>query len=134
MMKKVIIVAMTLLAFCFGGCKEKTVSTQYTIGCLEHVTSGDSESQWEELVSYFQSHVVYNDLVTFEGISLAENDAQARQYFDEQIAKIDKAYICSLISSTDYFVYGIATMNASGTYRYVKAMKFWAEGTEEIME
>ena len=91
-------------------------------------------SQWQELERYFADNVEYNKLVTFEGTSLAENDAQAKSLCNSQLAKIDTAYVCGLLKSSDYFIYGIATLNVSGTYRFVKAMKFHSGGTEEVSQ
>ena len=132
-MKKIVFVVLAVVALCLGGCKDK-VTTQYTIGCLgyQHSTMGTTE--WQVLENYFKSHVEYNQLVSFEGVSLAENDAQARAYYDEQMAKIDTAYVCTLLSGSDFFIYGIATLNASGDYRFIKAMKFMPDGATEVAE
>lgn len=133
-MKKVVVVAIAILSLCLTGCKDMTVSTQYTIGCLGFQTSNVEVSDWEALEDYFKSHVAYNEKVTYEGRSLSENDVQARQYYDEQMAKIDTSYVCSLLSSSDSFTYGIATLNASGSYRNVKAMTFRHDGVSEVSE
>ena len=132
-MKKIAFIALAVVALCLGGCKDN-VTTQYTIGCLEYQNASAQETDFQAIVDYFQTHVDYNNRVSFEGVSLAENDAQARKYFDEQMAKIDTAYVCSLFSGSDYLVYGIATMNASGTYRYVKAAKFMMGGVSDVSE
>ena len=130
-MKRKVYIAVACLALIFAACTEK-VSTQYTIGCLGHQSGSVEASQWQELERYFADNVEYNKLVTFEGTSLAENDAQAKSLCNSQLAKIDTAYVCGLLKSSDYFIYGIATLNASGTYRFVKAMKFHSGGTEEV--
>lgn len=132
-MKKIVFVALAVIALCLEGCKDK-VTTQYTIGCLGYQNSSMGTTEWQVLESYFKSHVDYNQLVSFEGVSLAENDAQARAYYDEQMAKIDIPYVCTLLSGSDYFIYGIATLNASGDYRVVKAMKFMPGGATEVTE
>ena len=134
-MKKIVFVTIAVLALCLGGCKEEKVTTQYTIGCLGYQTGSPDNSNWGEAVNqYFQSHVDYNKIVEFEGKSSAENDAQAVKYFDEQMAKIDTAYVCSMFSGSDYFIYGIATLYASGNYRFVKALKFQEGGAVEVTE
>ena len=132
-MKKIVFVAIAALSLCFGGCKDK-VTTTYTIGCLGYLHSTMGATEWQALQEYFISHVDYNNLVSFDGVSLAENDAQARKYYDEQMAKIDIPYVCALLSGSDYFIYGIATLNASGDYRVVKAMKFMPGGATEVTE
>lgn len=132
-MKKIVFVAIAVLALCLGGCKDH-VTTTYTIGCLEYQNGSTQGTDFQAIVDYFQTHVDYNNRVSFEGVSLAENDAQARKYFDEQMAKIDTAYVCSLLGGSDYFVYGIATLNAGGDYRYVKATKFTQGGAVEVTE
>ena len=132
-MKKIVFVAMTIIALCLGGCKDR-VTTTYTIGCLGYQYGAVGETQWQALEDYFKSHVEYNKLVSFEGVSLAENDASARELFDEQMAKIDVPYVCTLVDGSDYFIYGIATLNASGTYRFVKATKFTKDGAMEVTE
>ena len=133
-MKKAIFLAVVSLALIFTACKDKTVTTQYTIGNLGFQSGSVEGSQWEELQTYFQTNVEYNKVVEFEGKSLAENDAQARDLYQKQIEKIDDAYVCSLLQSTDYFIYGIATLTASGVYRIIKAIKFSADGTEEVTD
>ena len=126
-MKKIVFVVIVGVALLFVGCK-KTITTQYTIGCLGYQYGSVQASDMEELQSYFSSHVEYNKLITFESTSLAENDAKARQYFDEQIKKIDTAYVCSLLNNSDYFDYGIATQTKHGEYQYIKVMRFEANG------
>ena len=125
-MKKIVFVAIAVVALCLGGCKDKKITTQYTLGCLG--------SSWEDIESYFKSQVDYNKIVEFEGLSVAENDAQAIAYFDEQMAKIDTAYVCAMFSGSDYLIYGIATLYASGAYRFVKAIKFQKDGIVEVSE
>ena len=126
-MKKIVFVIIVGVALLFVGCK-KTITTQYTIGCLGYQYGSVQVSDMEGLQSYFSSHVEYNKLITFESTSLAENDAKARQYFDEQIKKIDTAYVCSLLNNSDYFDYGIATQTKHGEYQYIKVMRFEANG------
>jgi hypothetical protein len=133
-MKKIVFVAIAVVALFLGGCKDKKITTQYTIGCLGYQYGASGESDWEAVDPYFQSHVDYNKIVEFEGKTTAENDAQAVKYFDEQMTKIDTAYVCSMFSGSDYFIYGIATLYASGNYRFVKAMKFQEGGAVEVTE
>ena len=115
-----------------GGCRHETFTTQYTIGCLGYQNGSLQGSDWEELESYFSSNVEYNTLVTFESKSLAENDAKAKQFLNEQLEKIDVAYVCSLLHSSDYFDYGIATLNAGGSYRNIKVVRFSENGAQEL--
>lgn len=132
-MKKIVFVVIVGVALLLTGCK-KTITTQYTIGCLGYQLGSVQGSNWEELQSYFSSHVDYNKLITFESTSLAENDAKARQHFDEQIKKLDTAYVCTLLSSSDYFDYGIATLNANGSYRNIKVIRFSEKGTQVLTD
>ena len=126
-MKKIVFVVIVGVALLFVGCK-KIITTQYTIGCLNYQSSSAYGSEWDELISYFSTTVEYNKLVTFESTSLAENDAKAREFFDEQIQKIDTAYVCSLLHSTEYYDYGIATQTKHGDFKYIKVMRFEANG------
>lgn len=131
-MKKAIFMAIVSLALVFTACKDKTVSTQYTIGCLGYQSGMMEDTEWEALENYFSTHVDYNKHVVFEGKSLAENDAQAKALYESQAEKLDKEYVCSLIGGGDYFIYGIATVNADGGYRIIKAMRFQESGTMEV--
>ncbi|MCR4878574.1 MAG: hypothetical protein K5901_04600 [Bacteroidales bacterium] len=133
-MKKAIFMVVVSLALVFTACKDKKVTTQYTIGNLGYQSGSVQGSQWTELQDYFGKTVEYNKIVEFEGKSLAENDAQAREFCQKEIEKIDTAYVCSLLVSSDFFIYGIATLNASGEYRIVKALKFSEDGTEEVSD
>ena len=131
-MKKIVLFLIVGFAVIFGGCNKKTISTQYTIGCRGYQYIPIQESEWNELQSYFINNVEYDKLVTFESISLAANDAKAREYFDKQIQKVDTAYVCSLLHSTDYFDYGIATLNTNGSYRNIKVIRFSENGTQDL--
>lgn len=133
-MKKIVFVAIAVVALCLGGCKDKKITTQYTLGCLGYQYGSVEGSSWEDIESYFKSQVDYNKIVEFEGLSVAENDAQAIAYFDEQMAKIDTAYVCAMFSGSDYLIYGIATLYASGAYRFVKAIKFQKDGIVDVSE
>lgn len=133
-MKRIVFVAIAVAALCLGGCKEKNVTVQYTIGCLGYQYGSLETSNWENIESYFKSQVDYNKIVEFEGKSSSECDTQAKQYFDEQMVKIDTGYVCEQISGTDYFIYGIATLYASGNYRFVKAIKFQGSGITEVTQ
>jgi len=130
-MKKILFAVIVGAALLFGGCK-KMISTEYTIGCLGYQINAINGSNWDELQTYFSSHVKYNKLVTFESTSLAENDAKAKELLDEQLKLIDTEYVCSLIHGEDYFDYGIATINAGGDYKYIKVVRFKEYGTYEI--
>ena len=131
-MKKIVLVFIVGASLLFGGCRLETFTTQYTIGCLGYQYGSVQGSDWDELLSYFSTNVEYNKLVTFESMSLAENDAKAKQLLNEQLEKIDAAYVCSLLHSSDYFDYGIATLNAGGSYRYIKVIRFSENGTQEV--
>jgi len=130
-MKKVVFIAIVCLSVVLGACKH-SITTQYTIGCLGYQYNTDGETDWSAVESYFQSQVAYNQIVTYENETLPENDAEALQFYNGQIAKLDTAYVCSMIKGTDYIIYGIATLDADGTsYRILKSLKFQASGVEE---
>ncbi len=132
-MKKIVFAVVVCLSIVFSGCKDKTVTTTYTIGCLGYQTGAMSGSDWETLQSYFSSQVMYNKTITFENKTLAENDSEAEQLYNAQVAKLDKDYVCSLIADPDFFIYGIAKKVEDGSYRYIGAIKFTESGaTEEV--
>ena len=133
-MKKIILFAIVGATLLFGGCRHETFTIEYSIGCMGYQSGSiqGSELEWNKLVDYFNTHVDYNKNVTCEGESIAEADAKARQYCDEQLQKIDTAYVCSLLHSTDYFDYGINTQTANGSYRYIKVMRFEENGAHDL--
>lgn len=132
-MRKIVFAAIVCLSVVLGACNQK-VTTQYTIGCVGYQSGSLEGSDWQAVEDYFKTNVEFNKVVSFEGRSLAETDKQARDFYDGQIAKVDTAYVCTLLGGTDYYIYGIATLNAGGNYRYVKAMKFQSSGVTEILE
>lgn len=131
-MKKFAFFAIVCATLMLGSCRHETFTIDYSIGCIGYQYGSIQGSDWEELQTYFETHVDYNKTVSFEGKSMAEADAKARQYCDEQIKKIDADYVCSLLHGTDYFDYGIATINAGGDYRYIKVVRFKEYGTYEV--
>jgi len=130
-MKKVLFAIVVCLSMVLTGCKDKTISTTYTIGCLEYQYGSVQGSEWNALQTYFENNVTYNKIVTFENKTLSENDAEAVQLYRGQVAKLDKEYVCSLLSDTDFFVYGIAKRNADGTYTRLGAIRFSENGAVE---
>lgn len=129
-MKKIVFVIVVCLSVVLCACKQEPVITKYTIGCFEYYGS----SNWNEIQNYLAGKVDFNKIVEFEGASLSQNDAQARNYYNEQIAKIDKEHVCSMLKESDYYVYGIKTVNADSTYRYIAATKFTASGASDYTE
>ena len=129
-MKKIVFVVVVFLSVVLCACKQEPVITKYTIGCLEYYGS----SNWETIQNYLAGRVDLNKVVEFEGASLSENDAQAKNYYKEQLAKIDQEQVCSMLKEPDYYVYGIKTVNADGTYRYIAATKFTASGASDYTE
>lgn len=130
-MKKVVIAVIVCMSLFLGACKDKTVSTTYTIGCLGFQFGA---SDWQAVQDYFSSNVAFNQLVTFENKTVTENDAEALAYFDKQMEKVDTAYVCTLLTGEDYYIYGIATLDQNNNYRYIKAIKFMKDGAEEVTE
>ena len=133
-MKKYVFAVVVCLSLVLAGCKDKTVTTTYTIGCLEFQHGSAQGSDWETLQSYFSSQVTYNKTVTFENKSLAENDNEALQLYNEQVAKLDKDSVCSLLAAPDFFVYGIAKINEDDTYKNLGAIKFTEQGATELVQ
>lgn len=130
-MKKVVIAIIICSSIFLSSCKEKLVTTKYTIGCIGYQSGNYDPTDWNALESYFSSQVVYNKTVTFESKTQPENDAQALQYYNEQVNKIDTGYVCSLIKGSDYFIYGIQTLASDGSYKVIGALKFQHDGTSE---
>lgn len=130
-MKKIVLAAIVCMSVILGGCKEKNVSTKYSIGNLE---SYSSSTDWATLENYLSSTVTYNKIVTFENTSLSLNDQEALQYYNDQLKKLDTTYICSLLKGPDYLVYGISTLNADGTYRRIGAIRFEKDGTSNAVQ
>lgn len=130
-MKKVVFAVVVCLSLMLSACKHK-VETTYTIGCLGFQYTNIEDSDWQAIDEYLKANVDYNKQVTFEGVSLSENDAQARSYFYEQESKLDEEYICSKLKGMDFYIYGIATLNADGSYRNVAGKKFTAIGSQDI--
>ena len=130
-MKKVVIAIIVCTSLFLVSCKEKPITTIYTIGCIGFQSGNIDPTDWTAVETYFSSQVAYNEKVQYEGKSQAENDAQALQYYNEQVSKLDTEYICSLIKGTDYLIYGIQTLNSDGTYRTLGAIQFQHEGTSE---
>lgn len=120
MVKKIFLGILTV-AFLLVSCKDKTITTQYSVGCLGFNTSAMSDSQWAALEDYLSKTVIYNKMVSYEGKDLSETDIQAVTMFYDQMKKIDTAYVCSLIQDPDNFIYGVRTLKADGTYRILKA-------------
>ncbi len=128
-MKKVVIAIIVCTSLFLISCKEKTITTKYSIGCIGYQSGSIEGTDWTLLESYLSSQVAYNKTVTFEGKSHTENDAQALQYYNEQIEKLNTEYICSLIKGTDYLIYGIQTLDTEGAYKVIGAIQFQHEGT-----
>lgn len=136
-MKKVVFAVVVCVSLILGACKDKTetdIETRYTIGCLGYQYTNIQNSDWQAIESYLDSNVAFNKQITFVGKSLSGNDAQAKLYYDEQMAKLDDDYICSLINGTDYYIYGIATLNSNGLYRFVGAKKYTAVGCQDVSD
>lgn len=130
-MKKVVIAIIVCTSLFMISCKDKTVTSLYTIGCIGYQSGNMDPTDWTAVESYFSSQVAYNEKVQYEGKSQAENDAQALQYYNEQLNKLDAEYVCSLIKGSDFFVYGIQTLNSDGSYRVIGAIQFQHNGTSE---
>lgn len=133
-MKKVVFAIIICTSLFLGACKEKTVTTKYSIGCLGYVANSANPSDWATLEEYFSSTVKYNTTMTFENTSEAQNDKEAKDLYDEQVQKLDTAYVCSLLNVPDYFIYGIYTLNPDGTHHIIGAIRFEHDGTSEVTQ
>ena len=130
-MKKVVIAIIVCSSLFLSSCKEKLITTKYTIGCIGYQSGSLDVTDWAAVESYMSSQVAYNKTVNFEGKSQSENDAQALQYYNAQIEKLDTAYVCSLIKGTDFLIYGIQTLNTDGSYKVIGAIQFQHDGTSD---
>lgn len=130
-MKKIVFAVVVCLSLVLTACKHEPVVTKYTIGCLAYQYGSVEGSDWQAIEQYFKENVDFNKNVEFESASLSENDAQARKYYQGQMAKIDVEHVCSMLKEPDFYVYGIETVNADGTYRIVAATKFTASGASD---
>lgn len=133
-MKKIILAVVVCMAVVLGGCKEKLVSTTYRIGCLDFQYSASNVSGILAIEEYLKANVEFNKLVTFEGHTQSENDAQAIALYENQIAKVDKDFVCSQLHEAEYYVYGIGTKSADGEYHTLKGTKFTSTGVEEVQD
>ena len=133
-MKKIALFAIVCATLLLGSCRHEIFEIDYSIGCVgfQYGSIQGSEEEWNMLLDYFETNVECNKIVTFEGKSLAEADAKARQFYDEQLKKIDTAYICSLLHYTDYYDYGITTKTTDGSNRNIKVTRFEESGAHEL--
>lgn len=133
-MKKIVIAIIICTSVILCACKEKTVTTKYSIGCIGYNAMSGSQSQWATLEDYLASTVTLNKTVSFENTSEAQNDKEAKDLYNEQIKKLDTEYVCSLLKDPDYYIYGIYTLNPDGTQRIVGAMRFEQNGASEVTQ
>lgn len=133
-MKKGIYLVILTISILLFSCGKKEITTQYSIGCIGFSTSQLSDSQWQQLEDYLNSVVSYNKVINFESKSISENDKKAADYFATQMESIDAEKLCSYIVEPDYFIYGIRTLNSNGSYRIIKAVKFYSESYEDYSE
>jgi len=130
-MKKIFSICLIICTLILTGCKKDSVTTFYTIGCLEYSTSAYG-SDWEGFERYMKSVAAYNTNVSFSNSTAEENDDAATKYFTEQVAKINPDSARAYIKDADYLIYGIAkNVNESSNYSILKAVKFTAGGMTE---
>lgn len=133
-MKKVVFAIIICTSLFLGACKEKTVTTKYSIGCLGFSANSADPSDWTTIENYFSSTVTFNTTVTFENTSEAQNDKEAKDLYNAQIKKLDSEYVCSLLKEPDFYIYGIYTLNPDGTHRILGALRFDHDGTSEVTQ
>lgn len=126
-MKKILVLCIVTLSILFSSCKDKTITTDYTIGCISYYAYAP-ESNWTGFQDYMKSVVDYNLVVHFTNTTIAENDAQAIAYFDDQLSKIDYTQACSFIKDPDKLVYGIARFDEIGNAYTLKSVTFTESG------
>lgn len=129
-MKKILVICLSVTMLLLTGCK-KDVTTYYTIGCINYSAS-DQNTDWDGLQNYMKRTVKYNSLLAFTSKSEQDNDLQAKDYFDEQLEKLNEDSVSHFFNNKDYMIYAIATTNADKTYNIVKGVKLSAEGIEVI--
>lgn len=104
-MKKLFSICLIFCAVLLTGCQPKNITTVYSIGCLDFNVSASSDVNG--FTEYMKSTVDYNHTLQFTGFTIEENDAQAKNYFNEQLAKIDADSACSFLYGNEFIVYGI---------------------------
>ncbi len=125
-MKRILTLCLIFTAVLLTGCKKETITTTYTIGCIGYNTS--SASDWTGFEEYMSSVTTYNQLVSFINTSLAENDTEAAEFFNAEVAKVNTATACSFIGNEDYLVYGIARQAADGEITTIQSVTFTSNG------
>lgn len=104
-MKKIFSTCLVLCVILLTGCKPETITTIYSIGCLDFNVSANSDVNG--FTEYMKSVVNYNNTLQFNSSSIEENDVQARDYFNEQVAKINADTACSYLYGSEFIEYGI---------------------------
>ena len=97
-MKKILTFCVITVAILLSSCKDKTITTDYTIGCIGYY-SVDPASDWVGFEEYMQSVADYNMVVHFTNKTLAENDAQALASIDIYCCNITCFWIACRICS-----------------------------------
>jgi len=112
-----------VLAFGFSSCQKETIQVVYSVGfsAENQRASGDD---FYNLCLYFQEKgIPYSGdeaILRFEGKSVDECDAQALDFYNKQIAKLNNDEIAALIKYPDSFYVDyhlVAAANKDGGYR-----------------
>lgn len=127
-MKRIVILCFVFISVLLTGCREKTFTVQYTIGCMGYHTSPNSD--WAGFEEYISSKADYNKIVSYTVESFDESDLLAAEYFNTELAKIDNEKACSFIGEADFLTYGIARTTQDGNAIVVKSVTFTANGVE----
>jgi len=124
-MKKVLSICLIICAILATGCKNKNVTTIYSIGCLDFTISAETDVAGFQ--DYMKSVVDYNSTLQFSGQTIEENDVKAKTYFREQVAKVNTETACSYIHGNEYIVYGISR-NDEETSKTIDQVKYTGNG------
>ncbi|MCQ2284398.1 MAG: hypothetical protein MJZ57_05805 [Bacteroidales bacterium] len=131
-MKRALTFCLIISALLLIGCKDKTITSFYSIGCLDFY--GEPNSDWAGFEHYMDSLTNYNVVVSFTNKSQELNDSQAMAYFDNEFAKIKEEEVCAFLVPGSYVVYGIGNSADSLHFNIVKAVRIGAEGITPYSE
>lgn len=127
-MKRIVSFCLIICALIVVGCKDKSITSFYSIGCMDF--SGELTSDWTGFQHYMDSLTVYNENVSFTNKTIEENEQQAKAFFDEQYNKIKADEACAFIAPGDCVVYGIGSSIDSVSFDVLKGVRIYADRIE----
>lgn len=127
-MKKLLTFCLIILTLGFTGCRPKSFTSYYSIGCLGY--SGFMNSDWVGFQHYMDSLTTYNTMVSFSNPTLEDNNTQAINFFDGELAKIKESEVCTFIANGDCVIYGIGSSIDSTNFDILKAVRIYHDHIE----